>query len=141
MGIIDDIEDAQIKAAEDVICKNLDKMGIAPEPSKIKLVYVACALSAPTEVETRLNIQAARHAGYKIAKAGFYPVMPTVNTEGFEDANTLEFWYKSTLELLRRCDAVYVVNGSHESSGVKGEVCEAHNLGLPVFDAIELIDC
>jgi hypothetical protein len=125
------------------VCNPTFHIGGKPiKPSKpIKLIYIACALTAPTEFERNLNIQAARHAGYKIAKAGFYPVMPTVNTEGFEDANTLDFWYRSTMELLRRCDAVYVVNGSHESSGVKAEVCEAVNIGLPVFESIELIHC
>lgn len=104
---------------------------------KIKMIYVACALSASNEFERQLNIQAARHAGYKIAKAGFYPVMPTVNTEGFEEANTLDFWYKSTLELLKRCDAVYVVNGSHESSGIESEVKCAEGLGIGVYHCME----
>lgn len=98
----------------------------------IKMIYVACSLSASTDFERNLNIDAARHAGYKLAKAGFYPVIPTVNTAGFEEANTLEFWYASTMELLRRCDAVYVVDGSHESSGVKAEVDEAARLDIPV---------
>lgn len=119
------------------------RVTLKPKPLKpIKLIYVACALTAPTEFERNLNIQAAHHAGYKLAKAGFYPVMPTVNTEGFEAANTLEFWYESTSELLRRCDAVYVVNGSHESSGVQGEVDEAARLEKPVYHCMEsLIHC
>jgi len=100
---------------------------------EIKLIYIACALTAPTEFETQLNVVAARQAGYQIAKLGFYPIMPTVNTSGFEAANTKEFWYKATAELLNRCDAVYVVDGWHDSTGVKGEIDEAKRLGMPVY--------
>jgi len=105
--------------------------------SKIKMVYVACALTADTEFERNLNIQAARHVGYKLSKAGFYPVMPTVNTEGFENANTIDFWYEATLELLRRCDIVYVVNGSHDSTGVEDELAEARKIRIPFYDDIK----
>jgi hypothetical protein len=48
---------------------------------KMKLIYIAAALSTPCKTERELNVQAARHAGFKVAKLGFYPVMPTVNTE------------------------------------------------------------
>lgn len=108
---------------------------------KVKLIYIACAFNAPTDFETQLNVTAARRAGYQIAKLGFYPVMPTVNTSGFQAANDVNFWYEATMELMRRCDAVYVVDGWHNSSGVKGEIDEAKRLEIPVYFSMKkLID-
>jgi len=106
---------------------------------KTQLIYIACAFHAPTEFEKQLNVAAARRAGYQIAKAGFYPVMPTVNTSGFEEANTPEFWYNATMELMRRCDAVYVVDGWHDSSGVKGEMDEAKRLEIPIYFTMKIL--
>lgn len=100
---------------------------------KIKLIYIACAFNAPTDFEMQLNVTAARQAGYQIAKLGFYPVMPTVNTSGFQAANNIEFWYEATIELMRRCDAVYVVDGWHNSTCVKGEIKEATLLEIPIY--------
>jgi hypothetical protein len=107
----------------------------------MKLIYVAAALSTPDKVERKLHVQAARHAGFKIAKLGFYPVMPTVNTDGFENIRDSDFWYDATLELMRRCDAVYVVDGWQDSKGVIGEIAEAIKLKIPrYYDFNDLID-
>ena len=107
----------------------------------VKLIYIACAFNAPTDFEKQLNVTAARQAGYQITKLGFYPVMPTVNTSGFEAANTIEFMYNATMELMRRCDAIYVVDGWHNSSGVKGEIEEATRLKIPFYFSMrKLVD-
>ena len=102
----------------------------------IKLIYVAGPYRTSDPIEKDLNISAARYIGHKIAKLGLYPVMPTVNTAYFDAVGDDEFWLDATLELMRRCDAVYVVDGSHESEGVSGEVEEAESLGMPVFYSI-----
>jgi len=103
----------------------------------IKLIYVAAPYTSSDPNKKEMNIQTARFIGYNLAKAGLYPVMPTVNTTGFDLANSEHFWYESTLELMRRCDAVYVCDGSHDSKGVHGEVIEAEKLKIPVFHSIE----
>lgn len=101
------------------------------------LVYVAAPYTAKSEFERKLNVEAARYAGHKIAKEGLFPVMPTVNSAGFDDVGDYDFWIKGTLELMRRCDAVYVVDGYHNSNGVSGEISEAMRLGIPIYFSIE----
>lgn len=102
-----------------------------------KLIYVAAPYRSNDPFERELNVKAAQYAGYKLAMMGFYPVMPTVNTQGFDAIGDDSFWLESTLELMRRCDAVYVVDGSHNSEGVRGEVTEAEKIGLPVYVLME----
>lgn len=100
----------------------------------MKLIYIAAPYSTADPIEQQLNVQAARYAGHKLAQEGFYPVMPTVNTAGFNGANSdVEFWYDGTLELMKRCDAVYVLDGSHNSIGVQREIKVAKKLGMHVF--------
>jgi len=103
----------------------------------IKLIYVAAPYTSSDPNEKKMNVEVARFIGYKLAKAGFYPVMPTVNTNGFCEANNEEFWYAATLELMTRCNAVYVCDGSHNSKGVAGECFEAEQLNMPLFHSIE----
>ena len=109
-----------------------------PEPEKpVRLVYVACSYRTDDPVERELHIKAAQHIGYKLAKDGFYPVMPTVNTAYFDRIGDDRFWLSSTMELMRRCDVVYVVEGSHESKGVQAEIKEARKLGIPIYIHLE----
>lgn len=104
------------------------------------MIYIAAAFSAKSQIERDLNVQAARHAGFKIAKLGFYPVMPTVNTNGFEVIGTPEFWYEATLELMLICDAVYVVDGADESKGVRSELSGASAEGIPIYFSIKELE-
>lgn len=105
----------------------------------MKLIYIAAPYTTHDEFEKQLNIEAAKYIGYKIAKAGMMPVLPTVNTALFDEANSPEFWYEGTLELMRRCDAVYVLDGSDESKGVINEIAIARSMQLPVFTTIKAL--
>ena len=44
-----------------------------------------------------------------------------------------QFWLDGTLELMRRCDAVVLVDGWQHSSGARGEIEEARKLGIKVY--------
>lgn len=111
-----------------------------PEPEKrqgIKTVYVAGPYRAPTREAVAQNVAAARHVGRLCAQKGWFPVMPTVNTAHFDhDFPELaddQFWLDGTLELMRRCDAVVLVDGWQHSSGARGEIEEARKLGIKVY--------
>lgn len=103
----------------------------------MKLVYVAGPYRGKTREEVAQNVAAARHVGKLCALQGFFPVMPTVNTAHFDHdfphIQDDEFWLAGTLELMRRCDAVVLVDGWTESAGALGEVAEAKRLGIPVY--------
>jgi len=64
------------------------------------------------------NIQAAREAAAQVALMGAFPVTPHLLGHGLEDAGDEQFWYDGTLELMLRCDAVYLVPGWDQSGGV-----------------------
>lgn len=103
----------------------------------MKLVYVAGKFRGPTPLEIHMNVCQAERAGAVVAALGFMPVIPHKNTENFHASLGLpdSFWLEGTLEMLRRCDAVYVFEPNHviNSQGTRGEADEALRLGIPVL--------
>jgi hypothetical protein len=103
---------------------------------KMKLIYVAGAYTGKTPEEIDLNIQAAAKVGQIMVRKGWYPVIPHLNTAGFDRTASeipYQYWIDGTLALMARCDAVCMVDGWLYSNGAKGEVTEANNLGLPIY--------
>jgi nucleoside 2-deoxyribosyltransferase len=99
----------------------------------MRVVYVAGPYTAPNAWVREQNIRRAEEVGFLVAESGAMPLIPHANTRFFDGLQTPEFWYEGTLELLRRCDAVIVVEGYEFSRGTKAEIAEADRLGLPVF--------
>lgn len=104
----------------------------------MRLVYVAGAFRGRSHWDIHQNVIAAEAAALEVAKAGAMPVCPHKNSENFHGLLTEDFWVEGTLELLRRCDAVYLFDYRHavSSAGTRGELKEAERLKLPVFKDI-----
>ena len=64
---------------------------------------------------------------------------PHANTRFFDGQLTDAFWLAGTLELLRRCDAVMLVEGWERSSGTLGEIAVAERT-MPVFKDLSELD-
>lgn len=99
----------------------------------MKLVYVAGPFTAPTAWQIAENVRAAERAGLQVACCGAMPVIPHANTANFHGTCTPEFWYAGTLELLRRCDAIVLIDGWRGSRGAVIEKETAEKRGMPVF--------
>jgi hypothetical protein len=99
----------------------------------MKLVYVAARFTAHTDWERSELVQLARRHGLEIAKAGALPIMPTANSSLFWEQCTEVFWRAGYIELLRRCDAIYLCPGWEASKGCCAEHEMAMHLRMPVF--------
>lgn len=111
-----------------------------PEPEKkqgMKLVYVAGPYRAETREGVAQNVAAARHVGRLCVQKGWFPVLPTVNTahldHDFPGLADDQYWLDGTMEMMRRCDAVVLVDGWQYSSGAKAEIEEARKMDLKVY--------
>ncbi len=78
-----------------------------------------------------------RELGALVAGLGAYPIIPHSNTSHFDGLATDTFWLEGTMELLRRCDAVFLAEDWERSSGSRAERIEALRLGIPVFYTLE----
>lgn len=97
------------------------------------IIYIAGPFTAPDSWSREQNIRRAEEAGMTVASYGAMPLIPHANARFFEGTLNPKFWYDGTLELLRRCDAVYCVDGYKLSTGTQREIFEATRLHLPVF--------
>lgn len=103
----------------------------------MKLIYIAGPYTARTRVETSAHVQRAREAAAEVAGLGLglFPVCPHLLGDGYEDARAPGWWYAGTLELMRRCDAVLLLEGWRESKGARLEAEAARMAGLPLVHA------
>jgi len=98
-----------------------------------RVIYVAGPFRAADGWEVACNIHRAEEAARTITKLGAMPLTPHSIGAHMERTETDEFWLSGTLELMRRCDAVYVLPGFRKSQGTLGEIEEAKRIGLPIF--------
>jgi hypothetical protein len=99
------------------------------------LVYVAGPYTADTPEGVEENCRRAREVGAELAKCGpnIFPVIPHQTGRDIEHIGDYRFWIEGTVELMRRCDVVYVCPGWEGSRGTLGEIAEAERLGIPVI--------
>lgn len=101
----------------------------------IPLIYIAGPLGAPTPLGVRRNIEAARDLGLKVAGFGAYPVIPHTNTGEFYGLlSETDLWVPGAMELLRRCDALVMLNTWMKSKGTKAEVVQAQQARMPIHE-------
>ena len=99
----------------------------------MKIVYVAGPFRGATRWEVVQNVRRAELVALGVAMAGAMPLCPHTNTANFDGLITSRFWLDGTMEMLRRCDAVILVEGWRDSAGTCAEIQEAHQLKIPVF--------
>lgn len=95
------------------------------------LIYVA----GPYRGEVDKNIAKARAVAAKCYLAGHDVLCPHLNTGRMDEDTGLpdDFWLKTTLNLLARCDALVLVEGWEKSQGTAAELEYAKSIGMPVY--------
>jgi hypothetical protein len=100
----------------------------------MKIIYIAGPFRADTAWEIEQNVRRAEeHAAMLVRTFAVMPMIPHANTRYFHGLGEDSFWLEGTLELMRRCDAIYLCPGWEFSTGSKGERAEAERLSMPVF--------
>ena len=107
----------------------------------MRIVYVAGRYRADNAYGIHANVFRAEAAALKVAQAGAMPLTPHLNTAHFQGTQPDAFWLEGTMELLRRCDAIYIfeIDDLKTSSGTRGELTEATRLALPVFYSVHAL--
>jgi hypothetical protein len=103
-------------------------------PSILPVVYIAGKYRAATPWLVLENIRTAQEAALQVWKMGAVALCPHSNTGLFDGECPDDVWLAGDEELLRRCDAVYLLPHWQESSGAKAEHRLAIDLGLPTFE-------
>jgi hypothetical protein len=102
-------------------------------------VYVAYRFNDKDAGKVLANIGVAHRVGYEFIKQGDYPIIPHADFQMalmFGRKIPFEYYYKSTMGWMERCDAIaIVIDGEPLSSGVVAELKRAIQLKKPVYRA------
>ena len=99
----------------------------------LKVVYIAGAFRAKTQWGIVQNVRKAEDASLKLWKLGYAVICPHTMTQHFQNECPDEVWLKGCIELLKRSDAIYLLEGWGKSEGSREELKIAEELGLVVL--------
>jgi len=99
----------------------------------MKLLFISGPYRAATTWDISMNIVAARRAAIKMWQAGYAVICPHSNTSHFDGICPDETWLDGDLEMLRRCDVIYMMAKWQESEGARVEHDLAIELGIVVI--------
>jgi len=104
----------------------------------MKLVYIAGPFRADTAWQVECNIRKAEELSIMVWRLGAACICPHANTRFFDGAAPDEVWLDGYIEILKRCDAVLLVDGNEwrKSRGTRIEVDIAKASGILVFESI-----
>jgi hypothetical protein len=111
----------------------------------VKVIYIAGPFRAPSKHcpghqdhwGIQQNIMRAMECALDVWRLGAVALCPHGNTFCLQHAAPDEVWLEGDLELLSRCDAVFMVPGWETSQGAKAERAHAISKDLPVFYGID----
>lgn len=101
----------------------------------MKVVYVSGPYRGSSHWEVARNIERAREAARRLWSLGVVVICPHANT-AMMDGDGIDF-LAGDLELVRRSDAVVMLEGWEASEGARREREEAIRCGIPVYLGVE----
>jgi len=107
----------------------------------MKLCYIAGKYRGKTNADIKENIMIAQWYQLKLTKLypEFFYLCPHTNTEFLDGAQDDQYFLDGTMEMLRRCDAIYMLPAWQGSEGSEKELAEANRLGREdVTERLEL---
>jgi hypothetical protein len=110
----------------------------------MRIVYLAGAYSGATLMEVNRNIQEARNVALTLAKRRIPFLCTILQTAHFdtvlgEHDPGYEHWINVSLEVLKRCDAIFLIPNWQQSKGANLEREAAIARRMPVFEDIEVL--
>lgn len=105
----------------------------------MKVIFICGPFRAATPWLVEQNVRRAEELALEVWRAGFAALCPHTNTRHFNGAADDAVWLAGAIELMRRCDAVLVVDSPATalSEGTATEIHEAWRSGLPVFYSLD----
>jgi hypothetical protein len=105
----------------------------------MNLIYVGGPYRAKTEWGVAENIHRAELAAIELWKKGWAVICPHKNTAFFGGICDDQIWLSGDLEIIRRCDAVCLIEGWDKSRGSAREKEEAERIGLKIYFGVEAV--
>ena len=107
-----------------------------------RVVYVAGPYSAPTHTGIAANILAARECAMKVWQAGAAAICPHLNTHSHFEVDsglTYQDYMDGDFEILKKCDAVFMMPTWEQSKGAKMEHEFARQHFIPILFSLDTL--
>ena len=98
----------------------------------MRVIYVSGKYRGKSENEVFENIMRARSAAVKLWDEGWSVICPHTNTMFMGSKLGDKAFMEGDLEILARCDAIYMLKGWEESEGARQELALAESLELEI---------
>ncbi len=79
------------------------------------------------------NIAHARAASIRLWQHGYVALCPHMNTAHFDGMCPDSVWLAGDIEMMKRCDAVYMLSNWKDSEGARNEFDIANRLGMEIM--------
>jgi hypothetical protein len=99
----------------------------------MKVIFVSGPYRADTKAGIAQNIKAAREAAKELWRQGWAVFCPHMNTAHFWNVVPDADYLAGDLEILSRCDAIYMLRNWRDSSGAIAEHDAAVDWGLEII--------
>lgn len=106
------------------------------------IIYVSGKYSAPTRDGIEKNIQSARRGAIAVWEKGHTALCPHLNTQHFDDDCKCGYddYIHGDLEMVTRCDAIFMLPGWQESKGAVRELAFARKCEIAEFYSLDEIE-
>ena len=98
-----------------------------------KLIYIAGPYIAETAWGVEMNIRRAEKAWFEVNSWGYAGICIHSMGRFFQNTLTIDHWQMADLEMLARCDAMFVCEGWEQSAGTLKEITYCGDNEIPVF--------
>jgi hypothetical protein len=99
----------------------------------MKVIFISGPYRGESYQEICNNISLAKAAAIKLWREGYAVICPHLNTAHFDGLCPDEVWLEGDLEILRHCDAIYMLKAWRDSAGAKTELKLAQELGFEIL--------
>lgn len=99
----------------------------------LKVIYVAGKYRGKSEAEVFENIIHARREAIKLWQQNWAVICPHTNCMFMGSLISDKDFIKGDLEIVSRCDAIFMLKGFRQSIGAMVELKEAKRLGLGIY--------
>lgn len=107
----------------------------------MKVIYTAGPYNGTDHLDIKQHILNASKVAIECWKKGWAVICPHKNTGGYEgyegDGVDWNTWIKGDLEILKRCDAIVMVEDWEESKGANMELEKAKEWGLDIYYSVD----
>ncbi len=98
-----------------------------------KVIFISGKYRADTEWELEQNIENARNAAADLWQQGYIVICPHMNSAHMGGLCDDSIWLDGYIEILKRCDAIYLLKGWEESIGSVNEFNIAYHENKEIF--------